>query len=94
MGLLIFGIILIVGGGVAIGVLIREPKELLNIGGKICITFALSIFMFWGFIMVMHNDIVFNKHIKVYNNGHYTKETLYDAKGNEIDVKYKIIGKK
>ena len=94
MGLLIFGILLIVGSGVAIGLLIREPKELISIGGKIWYTFALLTFMFWGFLMVMHNDIVFNRHIKIYNNGYYTKETLYDAKGNEIDVKYKIIGKK
>lgn len=38
----------------------------------------------------MHNDIVFDKHIKVYNNGDYRKEILYDANGNEVKVIYKI----
>ena len=90
MGLLILGILLIIGGGIAIGVLIREPKELMSIVGKIWFTIVLLTFMFWGFLMVMHNDIVFDKHIKIYNNGDYTKEILYDAKGNEIDVRYKI----
>jgi hypothetical protein len=90
MGLLIFGILLIVGGGIAIGVLIREPRDLLSIGCKIWIAFVISTFMFWGFFMVMHNDIVFDKHIKVYNNGDYRKEILYDTNGNELKVKYKI----
>ena len=68
MGLLIFGILLIVGGGIALGVLYREPKEFLNIVCKIWFTIVISLFMFWGFIMVMYNDIVFNKNIKTYNN--------------------------
>lgn len=94
MGLLIFGILLIVGGGIALGVLYREPKEFLNIVCKIWFTIVISLFMFWGFIMVMYNDIVFNKNIKTYNNGYYTKEIIYDAKGNEIDVRYKFMGVK
>ena len=76
MGLLIIGILLIVGGGIAIGVLIREPRELMGIGNKIWFTIVLLTFMSWGILMVMHNDIVFNKHIKIYNNGDYTKEIL------------------
>ena len=90
MGLLFLGILLIVGGGIVIGVLIREPREYLSIGHKIYLTIILLTFMFWGFFMVMHNDIVFDKHIKIYNNGDYKKEVLYDAQGNEIAVKYSI----
>lgn len=90
MGLLIFGVVLIGISFVCIVTMYNEKsisKE--EIWAKIFFTIALLWFVWWGIMMIMHNNYTFNKHIQTYLDGNYTKEIIYDNNGNEVDVKYR-----
>ena len=87
MGLLIFGVVIVISSVIVFVFAMREKD--ITLWGKIAFLSVVIGYFIIGLTMVMFNNYTFNKHIQMYKKGDYKKSIIVDTEGKEIEVRYK-----